>query len=546
MQRAMESLLRSRSGNGIRVARPRLLALRFAPWFEVTEDELTGILPGEFSGREATPVRAEEGFPVLSLGRTSTGRIVGPPVEADQGRHLAVLGETGMGKSSTLVTVALRASALWCVILLDPLGETASAFVAGLGARSRSRLTVISPRAASCAINALEGAGIAADDPVRGDRRLNDLVHALRRVRSGRYSDASYWGPRLEEMLTRAVSAAAGMPGGTLEDAHTLLATGGRTRQVVPPSAQDDVRSLADRVRARPDDAEGARRLLYEVVRSPVLARLLCARVPDLHVSDLVVPGRIVVVSGDASVVGETVARYLLSVYLALVWSELLGRTSNAKTFVVLDESQWFSHESLAEMLRLARRRNVHVVLATQTVGSLPESVADAVWTNVSDFVAFRGSPEEARELSRAAPGVSVEAVLSLPRGHAAVLLGKGNSVSWVRTAGRPPPPTDRLIAKPRTGDESAASDVVLPLPSATSSVGEVLEWIRERSRSVPSEGLLRVELDELRKAVDPTGRAVRAAGSILGRAGAIVGNDRTGSGTTWVIDPRQVPGGPD
>ncbi|MGA8604073.1 MAG: DUF87 domain-containing protein [Thermoplasmata archaeon] len=495
----------------------------------------------------ATDPPGVAGLPILPLGRSASGRLVGPPVEDNQGRHLTILGETGMGKSSVLVAIARRASALGGVVLFDPLGETARSFRSGLSPADHTRTVYISPRETSCGINALEGVAGSSTDPVLGDRRLNDLVHALRRVRSGRYADSSYWGPRLEEMLTRALSAAAAFPGGTLSDAHTLLATGGRTRQVVPADAQDAVRELAERVRERPDDAEGARRLLYDVVRNSVLQRMLCERAPPLHTNDLVAPGRIAVISGDASRVGESVARYLLAVYLALVWSELLARPSQSKTFVVLDESQWFSHESLAEMLRLARRRNVHVVLATQTVGSLPETVADAVWTNVSDFVAFRGSPEEARELSRTTHAVSVEEILSLPRGHAAVLLGKGSRVDWVRTAGRPPAPgLDRdgpaaEIADVAGESGKSADDTV----SSVATVQSVLEWIVERTRSLRVGESVRVPLTELRSSLDPGGQAVRAAGAALGRAGALLSSERSAEGPVWVIDPQRIPPAP-
>jgi hypothetical protein len=449
-----------------------------------------------------------------------------------------------MGKSSTLVAVARKASTLGGVVLFDPLGETARSFLSGLSTEERSRLVWVSPGGRASGINALEGIGGRETDPVLSDRRLNDIVHALRRVRSGRYVESSYWGPRLEEMLTRAVRAAASFPGGTLADAHTLLATGGRTRQVVPPEAQAAVRELSDRVRERPEDAEGARRLLYEVVRSPVLHRMLCERDPVLHARELVTAGRVAVISGDASVVGESAARYLLAVYLALVWSELLARPSNPKTFVVLDESQWFSHESLAEMLRLARRRNVHVVLATQTVGSLPEAVADAVWTNVSDFIAFRGSPEEARELSRATRGLAVEELLALPRGQAAVLLGKGNSVDWVRTTGRPTEPgswsRDREVSPTDLPPEAGSPEP--PAQPTAATVETVLEWLLGRARALPPGEPLRVELSELRGSVDPEGRAVREAGARLGRAGAFLAGARSGGGPVWVIDPSKIP----
>jgi hypothetical protein len=404
-------------------------------------------------------------------------------------------------------------------VLLDPLGETARSLDAELNADQRRRLLRISPATGLVALNALEGVGAGGSGTLGGERRLNDLVHALRRVRAGRYLDSGYWGPRLEEMVTRALRAAASLPGGTLVDAHTLLSTGGRVGRGVPAEAQEPVRELADRVRDRPEDADGARRLLHEVVRSPVLSRLLASREPTLHPADLVAPGRIVLVSGDASDIGESTARYLLSTLLALVWAELLARPTGPKTFVLLDEAQWFAHEGLGEMLRLARRQNVHVVVATQAIGSLPEPVQEAVWTNVADFVAFRGSPSEAREFARLVRGVSAEDVLALPRGEAIALVGKGGAAEWIRTAWlpgdvrEPPPPEAAPGGDPR---------------------GRVLDELRRRTAG--AEGEFRVSLDELRARVDPVGDVVRRVGSELSRSGALVRVERGGQGSLWVL----------
>jgi hypothetical protein len=236
-----------------------------------------------------------------------------------------------------------------------------------------------------------------------------------------------------------------------------------------------------------------------------------------------------------------------LAVYLALLWSELLARPSPSKTFVLLDEAQWFSHDTLAEMLRLARRRNVHVVLATQSVGSLPEGVDEAVWTNVSDFVVFRGSPAEARELERATGGLSMEEILALPRGHAAVLLGKGHSVSWLRTAGRPPniprSEPDSEASPPEREGPSHVSETDGKWESATAD--DVLHWIREKARAEPGAPCLRVELAELRRTIDPVGKAIREAGAVLGRAGALRSSLRNQSGVVWTVDIAKLPADP-
>jgi TraM recognition site of TraD and TraG len=518
-------------------------------------DEWASLWPDPYTPIGGDPPSPDGVVQMLPLGRTNAGTVVGPLVEPDQGRHLVVMGQTGMGKSSLLIALARRSLSDFGGVVFDPLGDTVRSIREELDAPGENRCLWISPDAPGIELNALEGIGGGADDdPVRSERRLNDLVHALRRVRSGRYSDSGYWGPRLEEMVTRALRAASALPDGTLDDAHTLLSTSTRLGRPIPAPAVEVVRELGDRIRDRPEDADGARRLLHEVVRSPVLSRMLASSRPTLRARDLVGGGQVVLISGDAARVGESTARYLLSVLLALVWSELLARPENTKTFVVLDEAQWFSHESLAEMLRLGRRKNVHVVLATQAIASLPENVAEAVWTNVSDIVAFRGSPEEAREMARVAPGVTPEALLSLPRGRAAVLIGKGERVHWLRTARIP-----RVVQAPRgaashleesndpvespalTLPTELASEEPEPSPSPVAGDREglrrVFDELARAGSETPEMDPFAVDLSRLRQQADPGGDWVRRAGSALARCGALVRVDRTGSGRRWMID---------
>ncbi|HTT14943.1 MAG TPA: DUF87 domain-containing protein [Thermoplasmata archaeon] len=529
---AAEAAFRSEGGNGVRFRRPGPWRANSAHRFVVSESELLNLWPGRTGTRgadwELVPL------PAIPLGRTLHGSPVGLPLDPTQGRHLAVLGETGMGKSSLLVALAVRAARVGGVIVLDPIGDTAEAIRAALPTSARERVEWIAASEEGPGFNALEGIG-ASPDRIRSERRLNDLVHALRRVRASRYADSAFWGPRLEEVIVRALRAAAELPDGTLREAHQLLATGARAPRPETPVAQQAVRELADQIRVRPDDAEGARRLLHEVVRSAVLERWVCATRGARRTSELLAPGRIVLVSGEADGVGESVARYLLAILLGLVWSELLARTEPSKTFVVLDEAQWFAHESLAEMLRLARRRNAHVVVATQAIGSLPEEVREATWTNVADFVTFRGSPEEAREFARLAPGIPPEAVLALPRGHAVLLEGKGGAVRWIRTAHRPgtarPPSAPRAERDPAAAIPEGVTNLSgVPDPLA------VVEWLAS-SPAAGSAETLTVSVEELRTAVGASAESVRAAGAWLGRAGALRTLRPRGQGTVWTID---------
>jgi Helicase HerA, central domain len=536
-----ESAWRRLDGVGVRFGTP-LLPRWLRPTFLLTDAEVASLLPYRDLPLHDVAVEAS-GSPGLPIGRGPLGAVVGLPARPGEGRHLAVLGETGMGKSSLLVQIALRVPPNATVIVLDPLGETARAIRDELPSIP-GRLLFLGAGEEPPGANALEGIGaVDAVDPVRAERRVDDIVHALRRVRAGRYAASPFWGPRIEEMLTRAVRVAAGIPGGTLEDAHTVLATAGHTRRVVPPGVRELLGELADRIRERPEDADGARRLLYEVVRNPTLRRSLCDPDPKLALRDLVAPGRVVLVSGDAARVGESTARYLLAVDLALIWSELLARDDPGKVYIVLDEVQWYAHDSLAEMLQLGRRKNVHVILATQALASLPEGVREAAWTNVADFVAFRGSPEEARELATIARGAAPWSLSALPRGTALALLGKGQSATWIRTARVPsrPRPTLSGNAGQALPEVPPTTNGPAPPPSDPSASGIVRE-IEERARATAPGQLLRLPLADLAGSPDPGGAAVRSAGSALGRLGALVRTERAPEGRVWWIDPGRLP----
>ncbi len=371
-----------------------------------------------------------------------------------------------MGKSSALLGLAVEASHRGGVVLLDPIGDTGRAFLAGLDSRQRERTVWISPTESPVAVDLIAAIRSDTVGAVAGDRALSDVVDALRRVRQSRFAETPYWGPRIEETVRRALAAAAALPGGTLQDAERLLGAVGRPPIGIPPEARDAVEELWRRARERPEEVEGSRRLLTELTARPALARMLASRRPRFSSSELSADGRIVVITAEAAVIGEAAARYLLAIHLALFWSARLAVPRPAKTFLLLEEAQWYAHESVAEMLRLARRANVHLYLATQSFGSLPEPVAEAVRTNAADFLVFRGAPDDARELARWTPNVDPVQVLSLPRGRALLLRGKGALITPVTVSPPtvfPPERTERALdaartaSKPRWPDEEDA-----------------------------------------------------------------------------------------
>ncbi|MGI0052854.1 MAG: helicase HerA domain-containing protein, partial [Thermoplasmata archaeon] len=426
-------------GNGLSFHRPLPAIRRRAGAMHFGEAELRGLLPAPWC-RAAPGPSGPEAPDRLPIGRGSDGRPTGLPLDPDQGRHLVILGETGMGKSSLLVRLVNRAARRGAVVVLDPIGDTGRRFLAGLDGELADRATWISPTDSPVGMNALAGLQtVPGRTGERSERTLHELVAALRRVRAQRYLDGGFWGPRIEEVLARTLAIAAALPGGTLVEGHALLAEEEDVPLEPPAALRPQVHALRAFARERPEEVAGSRRVLGEIARNQVLRRMLCEPSARFDAAAAVAPGAITVITADAPQVGESTARYLLSVHLALLWSELLARPRPWKIFLALEEVQWYAHESLLELLRLGRRGNVHVWAATQSLRSLGEDLREAVLTNTSDFVIFRGDPEEAREFARWSPELSVDRLLSLPRGQAAVLLGKGEQLLWTATAPLPP-----------------------------------------------------------------------------------------------------------
>jgi Helicase HerA, central domain len=551
---AVISTSSARTGRGqVIFRRPSLLRGSRPPLFLVSEPELLGILPSVetyFASDPPPPVRG--GFR-LPFGRSSDGNLASVDIDPGQGRHLIALGETGMGKSSLLVRLARAAAGRGNIVLFDPVGDTGREFLGSLPSRFARDVVWISPRSSPVSLDLLSALRGSGRSSMSVDRAVSDLVSALRRIRAVRYTDATFWGPRIEETVRATIRTGALIPGAGLEDLPKLLTTYPRRPIGIPEAARDAYDDLTARVRERPEEVEGSRRLLSEVTDRPALLSLLGDRGARFTVGEMFATGRITVVTGDAPAIGEDAARYLLAVYLALLWSERLGRESAPKTFVVLDEAQWFVHDSVAEMLRLGRREDLHVWMATQALDSLPENVRAAVQTNVADFLVFRGSPADARDLGRMTPRLDLDTIWSQPSGHAVALLGKGERVLVVRVDPPIPPDPVRLESRLALARESSArflpaepgeptgaeSDGASPprsSPETSPGIQPILLALWSEVLEVQNGASARFYLNELRQAFDPDGEEVREVGRRLSEAGALARTDRDERGKYWEV----------
>ena len=492
----------------------------------------------------------------IVLGHDPLGTPVRLSWSPKEGHHLLVAGETGLGKSTLLTHLATKVYGPdTSIIVFDPLGESVRDLAAALPERARGECLLISPRRAPLALNALAPPRDPSAAREEGrSRRVKELVSAFRTVRAERYGETFYWGPRIEDILTRVFLLLSYCPGATLEDALRLVRGDGGPD--LPPDLPIDParwRTMQEELRQeKPEDMSGARRVLSEVTLSAPLSRMLNARNPRWDLSETLVPGRVTLLSLDRPDLGGRDSSYLGSVLLSLLWSQISsGSRERSKVVLVLDEVQEYANASLGEMLRLGRRYNLHVWLATQSLASLSADLRDTLVTNARDIVLFRGSPADARLAVDTLGLAEARDLLTLPRGRAIAFLEKAAQVTPVNI---PAPSTPTAAGKGNDVLEGIARATLDRWEGPSSSPG-VPPGGEEVAPAEPGDGLfsiVRVLASDagsgeagtpfevpMRRLVSLAGgdvRRVRALGALLKGTGALVRSERRDGERVWVL----------
>ncbi|MCI4349734.1 MAG: ATP-binding protein, partial [Thermoplasmata archaeon] len=128
---------------------------RSAQLFRLSAAELAWLFPSPTTVWFGGP---EHGAPTIQpiwLGADSEGAPAAVWLDPTEGRHLLVLGETGMGKSTLLVRVIAQGCRDAGAILLDPIGDTALRVLESLPPSARARVLWIAPVSSPVGINAL-------------------------------------------------------------------------------------------------------------------------------------------------------------------------------------------------------------------------------------------------------------------------------------------------------------------------------------------------------------------------------------------------------
>ena len=364
--------------------------------------------------------------------------------------HTHLLGPTGVGKSTVLLSLALADAAEGRgLLLLDPKGDLATDFVARLPQERAADVVVLDPTN-PCPVGF---------NPLAGPPELAVVTaEAVLGVLAELFRDS--WGIRTADVLSAALLTLARIPQATLVWLVPLLTNPAFRRRVLALAPPDPLGTdvfwqgyEAKPVRTQAVEVAPVLNKLRQLMLRPGLRAMLGQAQPRFGLADLLERRRIVVVNLNQGLLGPGAARLLGTLLVSQLWQHLLARQAEPAqrrqiVSVYIDEVQAFLAGlpgSLADALAQARSLGAAFHLAHQYRGQLSTEMMQAVESNTRSKVYFALSATDAAAAARLAPELEAADFQLLAQYQAyATVMHHGRRSGWFSLATQPAPPAVR------------------------------------------------------------------------------------------------------
>lgn len=292
--------------------------------------------------------------------------------------HEYIAGKSGSGKSVYLENHALKNEG--GILFLDPHGDSAARV-------ADDRKCIYWEPDTRIGFNPLK-------DTTQGHHLTAERV-----VSSFKAIWSESWGPRLEHILRNSALILTDNNQNLTDIPRLLTDKSYRTALYKRASFRDFWQGEYDRWddRQRNEYTQSVLNKVGQLSANPLLSRILSTNTID--------PARIIR-KGQRLIVNLSKAQYgdepshLLGGLLLSAFMHAAFEVRQPFT-IYADEFQNFATDSFATMLSESRKYGLSLVLAHQYLGQLPDSLRQAVFGNVQQFVVFRVGPEDAPLLAK-------------------------------------------------------------------------------------------------------------------------------------------------
>lgn len=397
-------------------------------------------------------------------------------------RHSHIMGPTGSGKSTVLLNlIAADIAAGRSVVVIDPKRDLAMDVLSVIPECSADKVVVLDPTQQNpVGLNPFAGAG------ERGPLVADNILAIFR----GLFPSA--FGPRTSDAIHASLLTLTMRDDATLADLPRLL-TEDRfrhrfTTQLADPTlagfwAQYDAMSPGQQAATIGPILTRLRQFLLR----PGIRAVLDQPAPRFALAELLTQPRILVVTLNKGLLGQTGAELLGSLLVSQLWQLILGRAAVPKQqrrriSIYLDEAQMFVRhaEDLGEALEQSRSMGAAWHLAHQHRAQMPPALLAGISANTRNKIQFQTDPADAQAISRHT-ALDPDDFINLPPCNVYVdLLSGGAQTGWFSARTLPPPaaisdPAAILAESAARYGQSAAQPPAGDAPSSASEVEEVV-----------------------------------------------------------------------
>ena len=323
----------------------------------------------------------------------------------DRGKHMYVIGKTGMGKSTMLENMAIQDIQNGeGIAFIDPHGSTAEKLLDFVPHDRIKDVVYFAPFDTDYPIgfNVMEDVGY--------DKRhlvVSGLMGAFKRI----WVDA--WSARMEYILQNTLLALLEYEGSTLLDVNRML-TNKTFRNVVIERISDPIvkafwtEEFASFTDTYTREATPAiQNKIGQFTANPLIRNIVGQPTSTFDLRKMMDEKKIFIVNLSKGRMGESNAALLGSMLTVKIYLAAMSRAGESASrmsklppfYFYVDEFQSMMNEAFADILSESRKYKLALTLANQYIEQMEEKVREAVFGNVGTLIVFRVGPFDAEVL---------------------------------------------------------------------------------------------------------------------------------------------------
>ncbi len=323
----------------------------------------------------------------------------------DRGKHMYVIGKTGMGKSTMLENMAIQDIQNGeGIFFIDPHGSTAEKLLDFIPHNRLKDVVYFAPFDIDfpMGFNVMEDVGY--------DKRhlvVSGLLGAFKRIW------VDMWSARMEYILQNTLLALLEYPDATLLDVNRMLSNKVFRKAVVDRVTDPIVKTFwveefatyTDRYTQEATPA--IQNKVGQFTANPLVRNIIGQPKSTFDLREMMDNKKIFIANLSKGRMGETNAALLGSMLTVKVYLSAMSRADEPavrmaklpRVYFYVDEFQSMMNEAFADILSESRKYKLALTLANQYIEQMEENVRNAVFGNVGTLVVFRVGPFDAEVL---------------------------------------------------------------------------------------------------------------------------------------------------